>query len=143
MNVVGQINEGASTREELDRVTERIIGCAHQVSNTLGAGFVEKIYENALAHEMEKDGLKVIQQYPLKVVYDDIIVGEFFADLLVEDIVLVELKATSALTEEHMAQALNYLRATGLSACLLINFGQSRIQVRRLHPSPSWRNPKP
>ena len=75
---------------------------------------------------MRKDGLNVIQQHPIKVVYDGIIVGEFFADMLVEDIVLVELKAVSALTDEHMAQALNYLRATGLPACLLINFGQSK-----------------
>ena len=87
---------------------------------------------------MKKAGLKVSQQYPIKVIYDGIIVGEFFVDLLVEDLVLVELKAVSALTEEHMAQALNYLRATGLPACLLINFGQPKIQIRRLHPSPSW-----
>ena len=92
---------------------------------------------------MIKAGLKVVQQYPLKVLYDGIIVGEFFADLLVEDLVLIELKALSALTDEHMAQALNYMRATGLPACLLINFGQSKIQLRRLHPSPSWSLPKP
>ena len=128
---------------ELDKLTERIIGCAHAVSNTLGAGFVEKVYENAHAHEMKDDGLKVLQQHPIKVVYDGAVVGEFFADLLVEDVVLVELKAVSALTDEHMAQALNYLRATGLPACLLINFGQPRLQVRRLHPSPSWKAAQP
>ena len=137
MNVLSQINQGSLAKPELDKVTERIIGCAHKVSNTLGAGFVEKVYENAHAHQMRKDGLKVIQQYPIEVIYDGIIVGEFFADMLVEDIVLVELKAVSGLIDEHMAQALNYMRATSLPACLLINFGQSRIQVRRLHPSPS------
>ncbi len=143
MNGVGQINEGSLVRSEVDKVTETIIGCAYQVSNTLGAGFVEKVYENALAHEMKKAGLNVVQQYPLKVLYDGIIVGEFFADMLVEDLVLIELKAVSALTDEHMGQALNYMRATGLPACLLINFGQSKIQVCRLHPSPSWSLPKP
>jgi GxxExxY protein len=124
--------------QTLDKLTERIIASAYRVSNTLGTGFVEKVYENAHAHEMRKDGLAVLQQHPIRVVYDGLVVGEFFADELVENIVLVELKAASALTEEHMAQALNYLRATGLPACLLINFGQSKIQVRRLHPSPSW-----
>ena len=107
MNVVDQKNQGSLAKPELDKVTERIIGCAHNVSNTLGAGFVEKVYENAHAHEMRKNGLKVKLQHPIEVVYDGIIVGEFFADLLVEDIVLVELKAVSALTDEHMAQALN------------------------------------
>jgi GxxExxY protein len=126
---------------EIDRLTERIIGCAYRVSNQLGIGFVEKVYENAHAHEMRKDGLQVVQQYPIKVVYDGVVVGEFFIDLLVEERVLVELKAVSELTVEHVAQALNYLRATGLEACLLINFGKSRIQVRHLHPSPNWKLP--
>lgn len=128
------------SQNELDSITARIIGCAHRVSNTLGIGFVEKIYENAHVHEMRKDGLGVIQQYPIKVVYDGVLVGEFFADTLVENLVLVELKAVSALHDDHIAQALNYLRATGLPACLLINFGQPRIQVRRLHPSPTWKS---
>jgi GxxExxY protein len=131
------------TEQELDKITERIIGCAHKVSNTLGIGFVEKIYENSHAHEMRKDGLNVLQQNPIQVVYDGITVGEFFADLLVEHLVLVELKAVSALNDEHMMQALNYLRATDLPACLLINFGQPRIQIRRLHPSPAWKSTKP
>jgi GxxExxY protein len=143
MNVLGQINQDSLAKPELDKVTARIIGCAHKVSNALGVGFVEKVYENALAHQMRKDGLNVILQYPIKVVYDGIIVGEFFANMLVEDIVLVELKAVSALTDEHMAQALDYIRATSLPACLLINFGQSKIQIRRLHPSPSWNIPRP
>jgi GxxExxY protein len=130
------------TETDLNKVTERIIACAFEVSNVLGIGFVEKIYENALAHEMKKNGLRVAQQYPIKVIYDEIMVGEFFADMLVENLVLVELKAVTELNEDHMAQALNYLRATGLSACLLINFGKSRIQVRRLHPSPSWKSSK-
>ena len=127
------------TEMELDKITEKIIGCTYRVSNNLGIGFVEKVYENAHAHEMRKDGLRVVQQHPIKVVYDGIIVGEFFVDLLVEDRVLVELKAVSELTSEHLAQALNYLRASRLPACLLINFGKPRIQIRHLHPSPNWK----
>ena len=127
----------------LDELTKRMIACAFEVSNALGIGFVEKVYENAYAHRMRKEGLKVIQQYPIKVVYDDVIVGDFFADMLVEDRILVELKAVSELTDEHLAQALNYLRASGLEACLLINFGKSRIQIRRLYPSPNWKPSRP
>ncbi len=125
----------------LDKLTEKVIGAAYRVSNTLGIGFVEKVYENAHALEIRKDGLLVEQQFPIKVVYEGVIVGDFYADLLVEKCVLVELKAVSALAPEHVAQALNYLRATGLQACLLINFGQSHIQVRHLHPSPKWKKP--
>ncbi len=127
---------------DLNKLTERIIGCAFEVSNTLGIGFVEKVYENAYAHLLRKNGLRVIQQHPIKVVFDGIIVGEFFVDLLVEDLILTELKAVSELTTEHFAQALNYLRATGLPACLLINFGKPRIQIRHLHPSPNWKTTK-
>jgi len=128
--------------DALDKITERIINCAYKVSNTLGIGFVEKVYENAHFHEMRKDGLQVIQQYPIKVKYDNVIVGEFFLDMLVNELVIVELKAVSNLTDDHVAQALNYLRATDLPACLLINFGQKKIQIRRLHPSPSWKPTK-
>jgi GxxExxY protein len=131
------------TEMDLNKITERIIASAYTVGNTLGTGFVERVNENAHAHEMIKDGLKVLQQYPIKVVYDGIVVGDFFVDLLVEGLVLVELKAVSELNEDHVAQALNYLRATGLPACLLINFGESRIQIRRLHPSPGWKSPQP
>lgn len=126
-------------KANVDAITEKIIGAAHKVSNTLGIGFVEKVYENAFAHEMKKDGLKVIQQHPIKVIYDGILVGDFFVDLLVEDLVLVELKSVSILNDEHMMQALNYLRASELPACLLINFGTPKAQIRRLHPSPTWK----
>ncbi|NQU29350.1 MAG: GxxExxY protein [Anaerolineae bacterium] len=125
---------------DINILTERIIGCAYIVSNTLGTGFVEKVYENAFAHELKKDGLHVLQQYPIMVQYDGINVGEFFADLLVHERVLVEIKAASALVPAHTAQALNYLRATGLETCLLINFGKTRIEIRRLHPSPKWKS---
>ena len=125
---------------EIDKLTERIIGCAYAVSNALGIGFVEKVYENAFTHELRKAGLDVRQQFPIKVNYDGIIVGEFFADLLVEENILIELKAVANLDSAHIAQALNYLRATGLETCLLINFGKPRIQVRNLKPSPQWKS---
>lgn len=128
---------------ELDKITERIIGCAYRVSNTLGIGFVEKVYENSHFYEMKKDGLKVAQQHLVKVNYDGVVVGEFFLDMLVNDLVIIELKAVSTLTNEHLAQAFNYLRATSLPACLLINFGQPKIQIRRLYPSPAWKTSKP
>jgi GxxExxY protein len=127
---------------ELDKITERIIGCAYKVSNTLGIGFIEKVYENAHFHEMKKDGLNIVHQQLVKVNYDGVVVGEFYLDMVVNSLVIVELKAVSALTNDHMAQAFNYLRATGLPACLLINFGQPKIQLRRLYPSPTWKTTK-
>jgi GxxExxY protein len=117
---------------EINAITERIIGCAYTVSNTLGAGFLEKVYENALAHEMRKQGLQVTQQHPAPVVYDDVVVGDFVADILVEEAVLVELKAVKALDNVHMAQCLNYLKATGLGMCLLLNFGDPKLMIKRI-----------
>jgi GxxExxY protein len=125
---------------ELDKLTEKIIGCAYDVSNTLGSGFVEKVYENAMFHRVIKEGLDVIQQYQMKVLYDGIVVGEFFADLLIEKLVLVELKAVRELEDIHVAQAMNYLKASGLPVCLLINFGRPRIEVRHLVPYDVWKN---
>ncbi|MFH1123647.1 MAG: GxxExxY protein [Pseudomonadota bacterium] len=119
-------------RDELNKVSERVIGCAYQVSNTLGNGFLEKVYENALAHDLRKVGLAVEQQSPIQVFYDGVVVGDYVADLLVEKSVLVELKAVKALDQIHFAQCLNYLKATGLNLCLLINFGTPRVQVKRI-----------
>ena len=117
--------------QENDPLTERIIGCAFKVANVLGHGFLEKVYENALVHELRKAGLDVAQQHGLEVHYDGILVGEFQVDLLVEDQVLVELKAVAGLQDAHVAQSLNYLKASGKPICLLFNFGRS-LQVRRL-----------
>ena len=119
-------------RSEINQITERIIGCVHRVSNTLGSGFLEKVYENALAIEMRKNGLNVAQQHGIKVFYDDNVVGDFAADLLVENCVIVELKAARTLDEVHSAQCLNYLKATGLKVCLLVNFGRPRVDVKRI-----------
>ena len=116
--------------EMLNQVTERIIGCAFKVANVLGCGFVEKVYENAMVHELRKSGLSVQQQKSVTVTYDGIIVGEYLADLLVDEKVLVELKSVRALEDAHTAQCLNYLAATGFPICLLINFGK-RVEVKR------------
>ena len=118
-------------RKAVNEITEAIIGCAYSVANTLGAGFLEKVYENALAHELRKHGLLVSQQTPLTVQYDEVVVGQYVADLVVADQILVELKAAKSLDEIHMAQCLNYLKATGLPICLLINFGRPKIQIKR------------
>jgi GxxExxY protein len=117
--------------KRFDWITEKIIGCAFKVGSKLGCGFLEKCYENALIHELKKAGLKVEHQVPLKVWYDEIVVGEFFADLIVEDTVLVELKAISGLDPIHSAICINYLAATNLPVCLLINFGK-RVDVKRI-----------
>lgn len=119
-------------RLELDGITEKIIGCAYTVGNELGPGFLEKVYENALAHELQKTGLSAKQQYGIQVSYDGVLVGEFAADVFVEECVLVELKTAKALDEAHMAQCLNYLKATGLHICLLINFGTPKVQIKRI-----------
>lgn len=115
-----------------DPLSEQIIGHAFKVANTLGPGFLEKVYENALLHELRKSGLKVQAQKCIEVWYDGVLVGDFVADLLVEDRVLIELKACRTLSDAHFAQGLNYLTATGLKICLLLNFGSPKVEVRRL-----------
>lgn len=125
--------------DELNRITEKIIGCAFKVSNALGIGFVEKVYENSLAHELLKTNLQIKQQYPISVYYDEKLVGEFFADLLIEEKALVELKVVRTFDNTHMMQCLNYLRASGLPVCLLINFGKPKIEIKRIVPSDIWK----
>jgi len=109
---------------EINKITKITIGCAYKVINTLGAGFLEKVYENALAHELNKAGLIVSQQHPIQVHYDGLIVGEYTADLFVENQLIVELKTVKELDQIHMAQCINYLKATGKNVCLLINFSR-------------------
>jgi GxxExxY protein len=104
-------------------LTDKIISAFYTVYNTLGYGFLEKVYESALAIELRKSGLRVTVQYPVIVFYDGHVVGEYFADLLIEEQVLVELKAVRNLNLEHEAQLLNYLNATRFEVGLLLNFG--------------------
>ncbi len=115
-----------------DSLTEQIIGCAYSVGNVLGEGFLEKVYENALAHELEKTGLKVSRQEPIKVFYDGVVVGDYFVDLIVDEEIIIELKAVKNIDNSHLAQCINYLKATGKKLALLINFGNSRVQVKRV-----------
>ncbi len=119
------------SEDDLNGLSEHIIGCAFQVSNTLGCAFLEKVYENALPHELRKSVLQVKQQKAIKVFYDDAVVGEYFADLLVADTIIVELKATKDTHEFFAAQCLNYLKATKLPLCLLLNFGKTRVEIKR------------
>jgi GxxExxY protein len=111
-------------------LTEKIIGCAYKVYNELGAGFIEKVYENALMIELKNEGLAAQQQYPVKVYYQEILIGDYVADIVVEDKVIVELKAVSQLTKAHEVQLVNYLKATKLEVGLLINFGD-QISIKR------------
>jgi len=113
-------------------LTETIIGCAYRIANVLGNGFLEKVYENALAHELRKRGLQVEQQRAIPVYYDKVVVGDYFADLLVEGNILVELKTVKNIEDVHRAQCIHYLKATGLQVCLLINFGAPRVQIKRI-----------
>ncbi len=117
---------------EMNQITEKIIGCAFTVGNKLGCGFLEKVYENALVHELRKAGLRVKQQFEINIYYDGIIVGEYAADLLVEGCVLVELKALRTMGDKEIAQCLNYIKATKLTLCLLINFGNPKVEVKRV-----------
>ena len=126
MGVPTAIEEGISA------LTERVIGGAFRVANQLGCGFLEKVYENALAHELRKSGLVVTQQHAITVLYDGVIVGDYAADLLVEASLLVELKCVRVFEQIHVAQCLNYLNATGLHRCLLLNFGTPRLEIKRI-----------
>ena len=117
--------------EKLNAITEKMIGCAFRVSNLLGCGFLEKPYENALTHALKKEGLQVQQQVPIQIWFEDLIVGDYFGDLLVEGLVLLELKAVRALDEVHSAQCINYLKATKLPVCLLMNFGRPKLEIKR------------
>ncbi len=114
------------------QLTEQIIAAAYTVHNTLGTGYLEKVYENAMLVELNKRGLQAVSQQPIPVLYESVVVGDFFADLLVEDCIIVELKAIETLHTRHEAQLVNYLTSTGHDIGLLINFGSS-VTVKRKH----------
>ncbi|MDQ8180823.1 GxxExxY protein [Pelagicoccus sp. SDUM812005] len=119
-----------------DPVTSKIITIAHQVHAELGHGFNEKIFENSLAIALTEDGFKVSQQHPIDVHFRGHLVGEFFADILVDDTLILELKALTALAPEHHAQLINYIKAANLQTGLLLNFGAPKLQVKRAyHPN--------
>ena len=111
-------------------LTEMIIGACYKVYNQLGYGFSEKVYENALVIELNKQGLDVVQQAAIKVFYEGVLIGEFYADLLVNQSVIVELKAVHHLLDEHQSQLLSYLKASQIEVGLLFNFGPT-CQIKR------------
>ena len=116
----------------LDSLTERVLGAVFEVSNTLGAGFLEKVYERALLRELALRGIRATAQTSLAVTYKGHHVGEYFADILVEDLLVIELKCVDRLANDHTAQCLNYLRASGLGLCLLVNFQRPKVEWKRI-----------
>ena len=117
---------------DVQAITGEILGAAFRVSNSLGCGFLEKVYENALVVELRDSGLPVLQQAKFDVLYKGRSVGEYVADLIVAGRIIVEVKALRELERVHRSQAINYLRATKLPVALLLNFGQARLQYERL-----------
>ena len=112
-------------------LTQEIIGAAFEVHNVLGPGFLEKVYRNALTNELKLRGHRADVEVQIPVYYKDNIVGEYYADVLVEGRVILELKALSTLNSQHEAQLLNYLKATNHKIGLLLNFGTKRVQIKR------------
>ena len=128
------LKEGELVKDKAyyDSLTELVIGCAYKVANQLGYGFLEKVYENALRIELVRAGVQVEQQMPIKVEYSGEIVGDFIADIVVEDELIIELKTVRKLDDAHLAQCLNYLKSTGKQLGLLVNFGGQSVQVKRV-----------
>ena len=116
-----------------EELTEEILGACFEVSNELGIGFLESVYEKALLIALRQKGLNVVSQAPVAVNFREELVGQFFSDLLVDGEIIVELKVVKTLAPEHLAQVINYLRATGLETALLVNFGNRKVEYRRLH----------
>jgi len=116
---------------ENDPLTEKVIGCAIRIHKVLGPGFLENIYHQALAHELNKAHIQFVSEAPLSVMYDGIILGTYVADFLIDNRVVVELKAAEVLTKNHEIQLVNYLVAIRFDVGLLINFGGQKIQVKR------------
>lgn len=114
------------------RISEKVIGCAITVSNELGTGFLEAVYASDLAIELARQRIRFEREKRLQVFYMGVEIGFYYTDFLVEDCLLVELKALKALVTEHEAQVMNYLRASGVTAALLLNFGTPRLGIRRI-----------
>ena len=112
-------------------LTKKIIGCAFKVYNKLGFGFLESVYEKSLLFELQREGLHAKAQEPIKVYYDNMVVGDFVADIIVNNKVLVELKSVIKLNKAHEVQLVNYLTATKIDIGLLINFGEEKVEVKR------------
>lgn len=122
----------ANERESLNLLFEKVVGAVYEVANTLGSGFLEKVYERALKTELNHLGINVEAQAPIQIQYKGKIVGDYYADLLVEDKLIVELKCVDTLSNEHFAQTLNYLKATGHHVALLVNFQRPKVEWKRI-----------
>ena len=116
---------------QYEELTAKIIGCAYHVYNEMGFGYLESVYEKCLLIALRKVGLRAEAQKPITVYYEGEIVGEFFADILVEDLIIVELKSVRQLAKAHEAQLVNYLVATGKDVGLLLNLGEEKVEVKR------------
>lgn len=132
------LNEMQRSKLLHEEITRVIIGCAFDVINELGSGFVESVYEKAMIVALREKGLSVIAQQPIRVFFRGECVGEFISDLFVEGRVIVELKAVRALASEHEAQIINYLNATGTQVGLLINFGNQKLDYKRFTRSKNF-----
>ncbi len=124
------LNDGA--REHLNQISEKIIGAAYTVLNDLGCGFLEKVYENALSHELRKQGMIAMQQPELLVHYDGVVVGVYRPDILVGSSIIVDVKTVKAIGDAELAQVLNYLKATGLRVALVLNFSKPKLEIKRV-----------
>ena len=113
-------------------LTYKIVGCAMEVHSVLGFGFLEKVYENALMVELRTANIPAVQQQAVKVQYKGEIVGDYIADIVIDNKIILELKSARAICDEHVAQMLNYLKATGFELGLLINFGEHKLEYKRL-----------
>lgn len=116
----------------LEDLTEKVIGVCFEVSNELGAGFLESVYQKSLVIALKQNGCAVEEQVPMKVKFRGQTVGDFYADLIIDGQLLLELKAVKAISPEHEAQLINYLKATGLKVGLIINFGRTKLEWKRL-----------
>ena len=116
---------------EHEELTQQIIGCAYRVYNTMGFGFLESVYEKCLMIELKKSGLRACAQQPISVTYDGEVVGEFVADVVVEDKIIVELKSVRCIVQAHEVQLVNYLVATDIDVGLILNFGERKVEVKR------------
>jgi GxxExxY protein len=126
------MNATARESEPLNDLVEQVIGAAYEVANVLGPGFLEKVYERALVQELHLLGINAASQVPCPVLYKGHCVGDYLVDLLVDNQLVVELKCADHLANEHMAQVLNYLKATGNRLALLINFQNPKVQVKHI-----------
>jgi GxxExxY protein len=118
--------------DELDRLVEKVVGASYEVANTLGCGFLEKVYERALAKELKMRGVTSVPQVRYPVLYKGEPIGEYLADLVVEQQLIVEVKCVESFATEHLAQCINYLKASGLHLAVLVNFQHPRVQWKRV-----------